>query len=72
MFRSDLFKGHKILVTGGGTGLGKVMAERLLQRIIANRIGQVAYVQFVSHGRSPSISPSHTQNLLELLPCVNQ
>jgi NAD(P)-dependent dehydrogenase (short-subunit alcohol dehydrogenase family) len=27
MFRADLLSGHKILVTGGGTGLGKSMAE---------------------------------------------
>jgi NAD(P)-dependent dehydrogenase (short-subunit alcohol dehydrogenase family) len=27
MFRKDLLSGHKILVTGGGTGLGKSMAE---------------------------------------------
>lgn len=26
MFREDILKGHKILVTGGGTGLGKSMA----------------------------------------------
>ena len=31
MFKSDLFKGHKILITGGGTGLGKAMGERLLE-----------------------------------------
>ena len=31
MFRSDLLKGKKILVTGGGTGLGKSMATRFLQ-----------------------------------------
>ena len=27
MFRADLFKGKRILVPGGGTGLGKEMAD---------------------------------------------
>ena len=27
MFRPGLMKGQRILITGGGTGLGKVMAE---------------------------------------------
>ncbi len=30
MFTSNLFAGKKILVTGGGTGLGRAMAERFL------------------------------------------
>jgi NAD(P)-dependent dehydrogenase (short-subunit alcohol dehydrogenase family) len=30
MFNQDLFAGKKILITGGGTGLGKAVAERLL------------------------------------------
>jgi NAD(P)-dependent dehydrogenase (short-subunit alcohol dehydrogenase family) len=30
MFRPGLMKGERVLVTGGGTGLGKVMAEALL------------------------------------------
>lgn len=29
MFRQDLYKGKTIIITGGGTGLGKSMAERL-------------------------------------------
>ncbi|WP_129529035.1 SDR family oxidoreductase [Achromobacter agilis] len=29
MFRADLFRGQRILVTGGGTGLGYAMAQRL-------------------------------------------
>jgi len=31
MFSANLFKGHRILVTGGGTGLGKAMTGRLLE-----------------------------------------
>ncbi|MDX5366161.1 MAG: short-chain dehydrogenase, partial [Alphaproteobacteria bacterium] len=31
MFRNDLLKGKRILVTGGGTGLGKEMAEDYLR-----------------------------------------
>ncbi len=31
MFRTDLLKNKRILITGGGTGLGKGMAERFLE-----------------------------------------
>ncbi len=31
MFRNDLFQGKRILVTGGGTGLGRAMAGRFLE-----------------------------------------
>lgn len=31
MFRTDLLKGKRVLVTGGGTGLGRSMSERFLQ-----------------------------------------
>src|SRR6185503_5312931 len=30
MYLPDLLRGQRILVTGGGTGLGRAMAERLL------------------------------------------
>ena len=31
MFRPDLFQGKRILITGGGTGLGRAMTERFVQ-----------------------------------------
>jgi len=38
MFRTDLLQDKRILITGGGTGLGKGMAERFLQ------LGAVVYI----------------------------
>ena len=31
MFVSDLLKGKRIFITGGGTGLGKSMARRFME-----------------------------------------
>ncbi|WP_428246367.1 SDR family oxidoreductase [Ferrovibrio sp.] len=38
MFRTDLLKDKRILITGGGTGLGKAMAKRFLE------LGAVVYI----------------------------
>ena len=46
MYKSGLLRGQRVLVTGGGTGLGKVMAEALLllgaQVYVCGRRGAVA------------------------------
>ncbi len=31
MFKSDLLKGKRVLITGGGTGLGKSIGRRYLE-----------------------------------------
>lgn len=45
MFRTDLFRGKRFLVTGGGTGLGRIMMERFVELgadcIICGRRGAV-------------------------------
>lgn len=38
MFQPNLLKGKRILITGGGTGLGRAMAERFLQ------LGAIVYI----------------------------
>src|SRR5260370_721702 len=45
MFRSDMFEGKRFLVTGGGTGLGRIMMERFVELgadcVICGRRGSV-------------------------------
>ena len=45
MFRADLFEGKRFLVTGGGTGLGRIMMERFVELgadcVICGRRGAV-------------------------------
>jgi NAD(P)-dependent dehydrogenase (short-subunit alcohol dehydrogenase family) len=66
MFRDDLLRSKRILITGGGTGLGKAMAHRFLQ------LGATVYIcgrreevleQTVAELSSSTKSPIHA------LPC---
>jgi NAD(P)-dependent dehydrogenase (short-subunit alcohol dehydrogenase family) len=66
MFRDDLLRNKRILITGGGTGLGKAMAHRFLQ------LGATVYIcgrreevleQTVAELSSSTKSPIHA------LPC---
>jgi NAD(P)-dependent dehydrogenase (short-subunit alcohol dehydrogenase family) len=45
VFKDDLFKGKRFLITGGGTGLGKIMLERFVElgadAVICGRRGSV-------------------------------
>jgi len=45
VFKNDLFKGKRFLITGGGTGLGKIMLDRFVElgadAVICGRRGSV-------------------------------
>ena len=64
MFRDDLLRNKRILITGGGTGLGKAMAHRFLQ------LGATVYIcgrrQEVLEKTSAELS---SQGPIHALPC---
>jgi NAD(P)-dependent dehydrogenase (short-subunit alcohol dehydrogenase family) len=69
MFRTDLLSSKRILVTGGGTGLGKAMAQRFLELgatvYICGRRGEVLQQtasELAAHGPSHAI-PCDIRNL---------
>src|SRR3954471_20033487 len=67
MFRKDLMKGERILITGGGTGLGKVMAEACLM------LGAEVYIW----GRRGGVVEETAKQLMDAHPdsggkCVGQ
>ncbi len=45
MFKTNLFEGKRFLITGGGTGLGKIMLDRFVElgadAVICGRRGSV-------------------------------
>ena len=68
MFRADLLNNKRILITGGGTGLGKGMAQRFLAErrmgecpcrfdvvAIDNRPGQAPVVRLHEDAFSPQM-----------------
>ncbi len=66
MFRTDLLKTKRILITGGGTGLGKGMAQRFLE------LGATVYIcgrrEEVLKQTASELSGA-TQGTIHTLPC---
>jgi NAD(P)-dependent dehydrogenase (short-subunit alcohol dehydrogenase family) len=66
MFRNDLLRSKRILITGGGTGLGKAMAHRFLQ------LGATVYIcgrrEEVLEQTAAELSAA-TKNQIHALPC---
>ena len=66
MFRDDLLRNKRILITGGGTGLGKAMAHRFLQ------LGATVYIcgrrEDVLQKTAAELSAA-TQGIIHTLPC---
>jgi NAD(P)-dependent dehydrogenase (short-subunit alcohol dehydrogenase family) len=66
MFRNDLLRNKRILITGGGTGLGKAMAHRFLQ------LGATVYIcgrrEEVLEQTAAELSAA-TKNQIHALPC---
>jgi NAD(P)-dependent dehydrogenase (short-subunit alcohol dehydrogenase family) len=66
MFKTDLLKDKRILITGGGTGLGKGMAERFLE------LGATVYIcgrrQEVLEQTAAELSQK-TQGTIHAIPC---
>jgi NAD(P)-dependent dehydrogenase (short-subunit alcohol dehydrogenase family) len=66
MFRNDLLSSKRILITGGGTGLGKAMAQRFLQ------LGATVYIcgrrEEVLEQTAAELSAA-TKNQIHALPC---
>ena len=58
MFRPGLMKGQRILITGGGTGLGKVMAEACVM------LGADVYIW----GRRGNVIEATAQELMDAHP----
>jgi len=66
MFRDDLLRDKRILITGGGTGLGKAMAHRFLQ------LGATVYIcgrrEDVLEQTAVELSAA-TRGIIHALPC---
>src|SRR5271169_4658430 len=66
MFRDDLLRNKRILITGGGTGLGKAMAQRFLQ------LGATVYIcgrrEEVLEKTAAELSAA-TKGAIHALPC---